>query len=150
MEKAEGPSTCLSFLGIILDTTRIQAQLPHEKLQWLSQTIQEWLDRKKATEREIPSLVGSLQHATKIVQSETTFVARMYAASTKVKEMDFYIRLNQELCSDLYWWHIFLIGWNGFSLLQWSSPDTPTDVQIQTDASGSWGCGAFYNKKWLQ
>ena len=102
------------------------------------------------TKREIPSLVGSLQHATKIVHSGMTFVARMYATSTKVKEMDFYIRLNQEFCSDLYWWHTFLIEWNGFSLLQWGSPDTPPDVQIQTDTSGSWGCGTFYDGKWLQ
>ena len=47
MEKVEGPSTCLSFSGIVLDTTRMQARLPDEKLRWLSQTIQEWLDRKK-------------------------------------------------------------------------------------------------------
>ena len=36
--------------------------------------------------------------------------------------------------------------WNGVSFLESSCPD----VQIQTDASGSWGCGALFRNHWFQ
>ena len=39
--------------------------------------------------------------------------------------------------------------WNGVSLIKLANTDTPADVTIQTDASGSWCCGAFFNNKWF-
>ena len=45
----------------------MEARLPEEKLQRLQSTIDEWMVKKKATKREILSLVGQLQHAAKVV-----------------------------------------------------------------------------------
>ena len=36
------------------------------------------------------------------------------------------------------------------SLLRYSLPPTKHDFCIQTDASGSWGCVAFFEGDWLQ
>ena len=38
------------------------------------------------------------------------------------------------------------------SLLQCTIAQTPTtpEFSIQTDASGSWGCGAIFEGRWLQ
>ena len=68
LEIIEGPSITLSFLGIILDICRIEARLPVEKLTRIQHTIADWLAKKKATKHEILSLVGQLQHATKVVR----------------------------------------------------------------------------------
>ena len=38
-EKIEGQSTCITFLGIILDTSRMEARLPDDKLQRIQRTI---------------------------------------------------------------------------------------------------------------
>ena len=149
-EKVEGPTTALTFLGIVLDTSRMEARLPEEKLTRLQSTVAEWMGKRKATKREILSLVGQLQHAAKVVRAGRTFVARMYSLASKLKELHFYTRLNASFRSDLCWWHSFLSSWNGFSLLRWSNPDSSFDISIQTDASGSWGCGALFNAKWLQ
>ena len=54
------------------------------------------LDKKKATKRRILSLVGQLQHATKVVKHGRTFVARLYSTAAKVRELDFYTRLNMD------------------------------------------------------
>ena len=35
-------------------------------------------------------------------------------------------------------------------MLRLPNADDLVDANIQTDASGSWGCGAFYNDKWSQ
>lgn len=149
LEKVEGPTTCLTFLGITLDTGRMEIRLPDEKLLRIRKEVLRWLPKRTATKREILSLVGLLQHATKVIRCGRTFVGRMYQAATKVKQLSFYTRLTKEFRSDLYWWHFFLASWNGLSLLRSSKPGQ-TDCCIQTDASGSWGCGALFGLQWLQ
>ena len=67
LEKVEGPSTTLTFLGITLNTIRMEARLSDDKLSRIRQFTTTWLNKKKATKREILSLVGLLQHATKII-----------------------------------------------------------------------------------
>ena len=148
LEKVEGPSTSLSFLGIVIDTKHMQLRLPHDKLLRIKEMIAAWLSKKSATKREILSLVGLLQHATKVVHCGRTFVSRMYATAAKVQQLDFYTRLNKDFRSDLYWWNTFLMSWNGLSLLRDTS--AKADFCIQTDASGSWGCGAYLHGRWFQ
>jgi len=46
LEKVYGPSTQLSFLGIILDTIRMEACLPVDKLLGIKQMTTSWLDKK--------------------------------------------------------------------------------------------------------
>ena len=146
LEKVEGPSTSLTFLGIILDTARMEERLPDDKLQRTQQMVEEWL----TTKREILSLIGVLQHAVKVVRPGRTFVSRMYATVARVRELDYFTRLNKEFCLDLHWWHMFLTSWNGRSLLQWHSQTNSLHTSITTDATGSWGCGAYWDEKWIQ
>ena len=150
LEKMEGPSDSLTFLGITLDTLHMEARLPDDKIQRIRTSVSSWLQKRKATKREILSLVGLLQHATKVVKPGRTFVARMYATAAKVKQLYFYTRLTKVFRSDLQWWHMFIMRWNGISFFHNSLITTPYDFQIQTDASGSWGCGAYFNGRWLQ
>ena len=140
----EGPSTSLTFLGITLDTSRMEIRLPDEKLLRIRNEILNWLPKKNATKREILSLVGLLQHASKVVRCGRTFVGRMYQAAAKVKELSFFTCLTKEFRSDLFWWHFFLTSWNGLSLLC-SSNFGQADYCIQTDASGSWGHGVVFD-----
>ena len=135
-----GPTMVLDFLGIVLDTERMEAHLPKDKLERIQTTLQEWLHRKSATKREILSLVGVLQHAAKVVRPGRTFLSHMYAMAAVVRELDYFTRLNKEFQSDLHWWNTFLGLWNGVSFFPLS--ETPDSI-IQTDASGSWGCAAF-------
>ena len=136
----EGPSTSLEFLGVLLDTVRMEARLPDDKLQRIRQAIRSWLDKRSAT---VLSLVGLLQHAAKVVRPGRTFVRQMYSVAAKVKELDHFTRLNKEFRSDLYWWYTFINEWNGISFIM------PQTI-IQTDASASWSCGAFFQGDCLQ
>ena len=86
LEKVEGPSESLTFLGILLDTENMEARLPHDKLQRIRSQVATWLGRWKAKKRQILSLVGLLQHATKVVKPGRTFVAQMYKATTKLQQ----------------------------------------------------------------
>ena len=66
----------------------------------------------------------------------------------QVKHLDFYTGLNKDFRLDLFWWHIFMISWNGFSMLR--SGLEKLDFCVQTDTSGSWGCVAYFNGRWFQ
>ena len=78
LEKVEGPTTCLT-----LDTHRMEMRLPDGKLMRIQGEIERWL-QKKAAKRQILSLVGLLQHATKVVRYGRIFVARMYTTEGTV------------------------------------------------------------------
>ena len=105
-EKVEGPTTSLCFLGININTEKMEARLPDDKLNRICHSIYNWLHKRKARKKEILSLVGLLQHATKIVRSGRTFVSRMYAAAAKLKRMHYFTQLNRDFHSDLAWWHV--------------------------------------------
>jgi len=76
MDKVEGPSHCLTFLGIILDTQKVQARLPDDKLSRIKQQLSNFPTLQyfppscgyTTRRREILSLVGLLQHASKVVK----------------------------------------------------------------------------------
>ena len=146
LEKVEGPSDSLTFLGITLDTQTMQARLPDDKLLRIRHQTSAWLSKKKATKREILSLVGLLQHATKVVPPGRTFLSRMYQTAARLKHLSYYTRLTKAFLSDLRWWHLFVTRWNGISFFDCSLPNH----EIHTDASGSWGCGAVFGNQWMQ
>ena len=60
VDKIEGPSSSLPFQGIMLDTNMMEARLPLDKLNRTFSAVTTWLKKKKATKRDILSLVGSL------------------------------------------------------------------------------------------
>ena len=70
----------------------------------------------------------------------------MYKVAAKVKELSYYTRLNAEFKSDLFWWYYFLEHWNGLGLLRSTRGAQPANLCIQTDASGTWGCGTSEEK----
>ena len=86
----------------------------------------------------------------KVVHCGRAFLSCMYAGAAKLREMHYFIRLDVQFRSDLWWWHTFLTKWNGISLLRWNDDNWSPEYHVQTDASGSWGCGAFWEGQWLQ
>ena len=65
-----------------------------------------------------------------------------------VPETQNFIRLNLQFRSDLAWWSAFWTAWNGISFLP--PPSHLPMIELTTDASGSWGCGAWYEHSWFQ
>ena len=149
VDKIEGPTTLMTFLGFQLDTLEMTVSLPPEKLERIARLVQEWLSRTCCTKSELDSLIGQLQHASAVVRAGRSFLRRMIVLAKSRRSPSHYIRLNKSFRSDLMWWHTFLKDWNGISLLASLGKATPT-VAITSDASGSWGCGAFCGTHWFQ
>ena len=124
-EKCEGPSTIITILGIEIDTTNMQLQLPREKLDRLSQLVTEWSIKKSCTKRELDSLIGQLQHACAVVKPGRSFLRQMIELSKIAHKPWHYIRLNHSFHSDLMWWKLFLHLWNSISMMSTIMPTYP-------------------------
>lgn len=146
--KHEGPATCLAILGIVIDTIAGQLRLPHDKLERLQSLLHQWRFKKACARRELESLIGLLNHACKVVRSWRSFLRRMLDLLHSVPPSQTHIRLNLEFRSDLAWWNTFLTNWNGISFLP--PPAHLPTLELTTDASGLWGCGAWHNSSWFQ
>ena len=56
--KLVGPSTVLTYLGILIDTENMQIRLPPEKLESLKNLLATWSSKVKCKKRELLSLIG--------------------------------------------------------------------------------------------
>ena len=146
--KLEGPTTCLQFLGIEFDTVALQLRLPPVKLTRLRAELQSALSKRTMTKHDLQSLTGLLQHATKVIQPGRPFLRRLHALQSVGSCPHHLVRLNIAARADITWWHTFVENWNGLSIL-WSVGVCSPSIIVISDASGSWGCGAFYSSFWF-
>ena len=145
--KTQGPLSTLTFLGIELDTTAMEISLPLDKLSRVKEALAHWRGRKACRKRDLLSLIGTLAHASKVIRSSRIFLRRLIDLSTTAAKPDHFIRLNAEGKSDIEWWFQFMSRWNGTSMLP--LPDLQP-FGLVTDASGNWGCGAYWDREWFQ
>ena len=148
-EKTMGPSSVLCFAGIELDTDKMEARLPEEKLRKCVTLIYEFLKRKKVSLKEMQSLIGLLNFTCSVVIPGRTFLRRMINLTVGVNRPTHLIRLTRIVKDDLNLWLEFLTHFNGKSFFldfQWlSSPH----LHLYTDASGSLGYGAVFRQNWF-
>ena len=137
--KTEGPSTILIFLGILIDTKRFELRLPEDKLTRLQEMMRQWAGRRTCTRKELESLVGHLSHAATVITQGRTFLRQLFALLSLDRANYHTIRLNSGAKADLLWWRTFLQHWNGLSFF----PAPHPSIEIISDASGGYGCGAF-------
>ena len=103
--KCEGPTSCITFLGLELDSRARIIRLPADKLARLCQSLQEWGNIKPTRKRDLLSLIGHLQHAAKVVIQGRSFLRRLIDLATIVNHLDGYIRLNVAARSDIMYLH---------------------------------------------
>lgn len=137
--KTVGPSTTLTFLGITIDSDHQELRLPGDKVASLKATLSRWERRRSATKRELQVLIGQLNHAAAVVRPGRCFL-RQLIDTMKIPHLQSQsVRINCSCRADIMWWSAFIQDWNGIALF----PGLPSGPTIISDASGSWGCGAF-------
>ena len=115
--KTQGPSQALEFMGILLDTSKIQARLASDKIEKLNGCVKDFEQRKSCTLKELQSLIGTLNFACKVVPPGRPFSQRMIALTRNVLKTYHHIRLNAGFFQDLQMWKKFISHWNGFFLV---------------------------------
>ena len=98
---------CLTFLGIEINTRTGTLCLPADKLARLKATLVQWSSRRSCQRRQLESLIiGTLQHACRVVKPGRTFLRRMIdlLRIPGATEGHHHIRLNRGFRADLQWW----------------------------------------------
>lgn len=155
-KKTEGPTRCLTFLGIELDTVAMEARLAATRLDELQTLLSAWDSNPNRTfcVKDLESLVGKLQFACHVVRPGRTYLRRLIDLERKMKQAQNRgnwspWRLDDEARADIHWWREFLVKWNGKSLLyelEWTSAHK---LLLYTDACER-GYGARYGDRWFR
>ena len=147
--KTEGPVTSLQYLGIILDTDKMEARLPMDKLARINQKLDSLLQRRSCTKQELLSLLGHLNFAARVIYPGRSFISRIIELSKAVKHLHHYIYISRECRLDLSMWKTLLARWNGISLFLDPQETVSDDMKLFTDASGI-GFGGIFGTQWFQ
>ena len=147
-EKTSGPQSILIFAGIELDTVRMEARLPQDKIGKCHSLVSSFLTRKKVQLKELQSLIGLLNFACSVIVPGGTFLRRLIDLTKGVRSAKHFIRLRNWVKGDLSLWKSFLDDFNGRSMFlndKWHDSRT---LNLYTDAAGSLGFGAICGPYW--
>ena len=129
-DKTEGPTTCLTFLGIEVDTQAMRARLPQAKLLELQQLTADWVERSIAGVKDLESLAGMLDFACAVVRPGRFYMRRLWnhiaRAKALTKRRDARLPLSKAAMADIEWWQQFIASWNGSSSCSSRSGRWPT------------------------
>lgn len=142
--KVVAPTRRLTYLGVEIDTKDFVYRLPREKVLEMEALIKETLERKSVSKRELQSLAGKMNWASRVVQGARTFTRRVIDRIRVIKTSWQRSRLTSAMKSDLYWWYDYLRVFNGSVPIIEERNYTPVSI----DACGS-GAGGFYGSVWF-
>lgn len=132
----------MSFAGIELDTLKVEARLPPDKLVKCRTLIEDFFGRKKVTLKEMQSLIGLLNFTCSVIVPGRTFLRRLINLTVGIRRPSYFIRLPREVKADLrIQWLEILQSYNGKSFFLdyiWLSRSS-SKLHLYTDASGSLG-----------
>ena len=149
MDKLEGPSTTLTFLGLELDSVRQEIHLPQDKLHTILTELSQWPKPRKITKRRLLSLLGLLSFAALAIPAGRLFLRRLIRLSTTVEQLHHHIQLNSDAIADITWWQTFLPDWNGRAFFVNTTTTNAHDLDLYTNASGRLGCRAYFQGHWF-
>ena len=147
--KLEGPKTSITFFGIVINTYRSQLRLPSEKLDCLRECLAVWANRRCCTERELLSLIESMNHAAAAVRPGRVFLRRLIDLSKIPKMLHHCFASTTRRVRTLSGGELSLVDVTASVCCQHLVASNPS-IRLRSDASSEWGCGAAWQRDWLQ
>jgi len=145
--KACAPSTCMLFLGILLDTVRLTLSVTSERLTEILDLLKVWQNKTSATKKEVQSLVGKLNFVAKCVRPGRLFISRMLEFLRGYKDESSRV-VSDEFLQDVKWWSKFVVQYNGVSMMpmsDWSNPDEILASDACLVGAGGWFNGKYFH-----
>ena len=113
--KVVDPTTKITFLGIELDSISMSVRLPSDKLDSLRQELLEFVQRKRASKRQLQSIAGKLSWAASVVKVGRVFLHRIFDQISFLKHASHKTLISLVMRKDFLWWFKFLQTFNGKS-----------------------------------
>ena len=122
MHKIKGPSTTLTFLGILIDSQLLQLRSPADKLQQIRSLLQSCCHKQSCRRKELESLLGHVSHVAVVVQPGRALLRELFTCLKLAHAPHHFVHLNKAARADLCWWNCFLQEWNGWAFLPQQVP----------------------------
>jgi hypothetical protein len=146
VEKSHPPSKTMEFLGVQFSVTDMTMSVTQDRIQEIISLVDNWLFKRKATKRELQSLIGKLQFVAKCVRAGRIFISRLLSILPSLRKSNHRFHVNNEIKKDLFWWKSFLITFNGVTIIPdviWSDPDALLSTDACLTSMGG-HCGKEY------
>ena len=113
-DKMVSPSQIVTYLGIIIDSQRMELRLPEGKLEKLVKQLAFLENKSRVSKKDLESLGGLLSHCSHIIKGGKIFCKNVYKLYKEMVGKNLrYIHLNQKVKDDLRWWKRFCHYFNG-------------------------------------
>ena len=147
-EKRTSPTTCITFLGIELDTVMQIERVSQDKLSSIMADLHEFHSRHKCTKRELLCLIGRLAFAAEVIPASCIFLRLFIEASTTVTSLHHHLRIMKPIRADLDWWLTFASQWNvkAFFLEHDCTPSLAFQLFM---VASQLGYGCYWRGHWL-
>jgi hypothetical protein len=142
------PSTCIEFLGVIIDSEKMELRISEKRLDSVMQELCKWVDRKSGSKRDLLSLLGKLVFVSKVISPGRIFMRRLYDLTMGLKHLHYRVKLNRDAREDIIWWLNCAASWNCKSVFlddDWISSNL---IHLYTDASDV-GLGCIFESSWF-
>lgn len=108
-EKTVFPATSSEFLGITIDTIRMEFRLPQEKIVKTCTLLSEILGQKEVSLKLMQNLLGLLAFASRVVPMGRVFSRKLYLAISGFENPQSLITITPDMKRDLIVWKSFFI-----------------------------------------
>ena len=125
-------------------------KLPQYHLCRIKDLVYVFLDQRTCTKRELLSLLGHLNYATREIIHSRSFVSYLLTLAHSVKELHYHVTLNRGCLDDSRMWYEYLDQWNGISFFIDDNIVTAADFDLYTDTSSTICFGGYFRYKWFQ
>lgn len=116
-KKCVTPTQSITYLEIEFNSVNMSVSLPKDKMQRLLQEIEFFVDKSRASKRQVQRLCGILAHCAKVVKGGRTFSQRVINLLKGWPVGRKRIRLSTEFKYDIFWWKCFAENFNGKNLM---------------------------------
>ena len=152
LDKTEGPTKFITFLGLLIDLQNKRVCLPLEKINKAREILQRMIRKSKTTLRELQQLCGLLNFLNKAVIPGRTFSRRLYdlMRNCNVTKAHHHLPIKADTKDDLRMWLKFINNAEAYArpFFQFQ-PDIVYPPQFfYTDASMSGG-GGVCDRSWF-
>ena len=155
-EKTVGPATRCVFLGIEIDTDKMECRLTDKRVGKLRSLLQAWAAADhQFTFEELASLVGKLEFATTVIRPGTAFLRCMRGYMMDLKRAraaggNERRRLGVAALLEVRWWlDAFLTSAGNRRAIIEQPWLLDADMELYTDACDT-GYGACFGNRWFQ
>lgn len=144
-DKLVSPTTCLTFLGIKIDSARKVLSLPEDKVKDMSVLLASFKQKKRASLKQLQQLAGKLAWFSRVIFMGRTYLQRVLNIMLPLKRANHKVLLTTEFQQDIKWWIGFMNSFNFKHMV----PMINKTVTLESD-SCSHGAGVLIrNFDWL-